>query len=1282
MKKSIFIFTLLLATLFLHNATAQFMENKGQVIDTDQNFHPEVKFYWGQGGNAMYFEKDRVVCLFAKNDPYDFSPWAGNQKAIDSVYKTLGTHYQRIDIEFLGAASHIDITPGRMNSHSTNFYLNKRENITEVKSFETILYKNVWNNIDIRFYVSDQGIKYDFILNDGAHIEDIRIKYNGASDVQLSNNTLTINTLYQDLQEDIPVSYRNGNSQDIIPVEYTLFNDIISYSTSETFNTLTIDPVLTWATYFETATSGGSIDYDHNIADTDGNLFIYGVAWNTANNYPVVDPGGGAYIMNHVNNNGYLAKFNPSRTLVWATYFGGSTDIDWSLGTNVMEIYGTTLHIIGDQLSSDAPKPNGGGFYYTIASTRPFWARFNKNTGVMEHCTNIGGHTSSYPSIAVSNSGLVSIIMSTYDFAVVHLVNRAGAYNQATNGGFQDVFLYLFNSSYNQIWGTWLGGPGTQESSHVTFDTNDNIFYVVESQWMSGSTEATERLVNPGGGAWYQNTNFAVDLMIGKFTSAGVLYWNTLYGGSSRDGTRGNFGNGSRVYTHPTTNELLVTAGTMSTNLPLQVLTGAYNLTCPSYITGGGGMCSEIGSFILKFSNTGLRQWATYWGDGSGGCNLLYNAHYTDCDKLILGARSSSASISYPGYYNQATGQQAYLMQLSSSTYAAEWASKIGVNTGVPKIAYTPYQTRLYLSAVTSSQLETTLNPGGGAFYDGSFVGPHWGSYYITEFNIIPGPVLGDTTICEGETVTINVSGGVGTNYSWYTTPTGGTPFHTGNSWTSPALYNDTTFYVSSSNGTCTSDRTPVTITVTPAPTVTISPSSASICDGESVLLTANGATTYTWSHGLGSGNTQNVSPSVTTTYTVSGSNGGCDGTATVTVNVSSAYDATITPVAPLCADASPFNLSATDAGGTWSGTGITNPSAGTFDPSVAGAGTHTITYGIPGACGDTATTDIIVYALPAITASASPLTACIGEEVILTAGGGVSYDWGTAGTGSPVSVYPTVNTTYTVTGTDGNSCSNTAEVTVTVVDNFDATITPAGPFCSADASVTLSAADPGGTWSGTGITNPTTGTFDPSSAGEGTHTVTYALSGACGDTATTNITVFESPTISATGTDESCTDGMDGSVAISVSGGTAPYTYSWAPVGSGTSTSGLGEGTYTIITTDANGCQRTVVVTLVDPDVPCDAYDPHVVVPTGFSPNGDGQNDVLYVRGEGIVSLEFIVFTRWGEIVFETTNQNIGWDGTYKGKMMDPAVFVYTLKATLSNYEIISLSGDITLVR
>lgn len=86
--------------------------------------------------------------------------------------------------------------------------------------------------------------------------------------------------------------------------------------------------------------------------------------------------------------------------------------------------------------------------------------------------------------------------------------------------------------------------------------------------------------------------------------------------------------------------------------------------------------------------------------------------------------------------------------------------------------------------------------------------------------------------------------------------------------------------------------------------------------------------------------------------------------------------------------------------------------------------------------------------------------------------------------------------------------------------------------------------------------------------------------------------------------------------------------------------------------------------------------------VPNAFSPNGDGHNDELKVNGICLESLTFMVFNRWGEKVFETTDQKIGWDGTYKGEALNTAIFVYRLEGKTYEGKAFSSKGNITLMR
>jgi gliding motility-associated-like protein len=90
-----------------------------------------------------------------------------------------------------------------------------------------------------------------------------------------------------------------------------------------------------------------------------------------------------------------------------------------------------------------------------------------------------------------------------------------------------------------------------------------------------------------------------------------------------------------------------------------------------------------------------------------------------------------------------------------------------------------------------------------------------------------------------------------------------------------------------------------------------------------------------------------------------------------------------------------------------------------------------------------------------------------------------------------------------------------------------------------------------------------------------------------------------------------------------------------------------------------------------------CDIFIPNI-----FSPNNDGLNDVLYVRGEGIAQLSFVIFNRWGEKVFETNDPYLGWDGTFKGQQAETGVYVYMVNVTLDNGLTLKRSGNVTLVR
>lgn len=419
---------------------------------------------------------------------------------------------------------------------------------------------------------------------------------------------------------------------------------------------------------------------------------------------------------------------------------------------------------------------------------------------------------------------------------------------------------------------------------------------------------------------------------------------------------------------------------------------------------------------------------------------------------------------------------------------------------------------------------------------------------------------------------------------------------------------------------------------------------------------------------------------SYTITYGISGQ---CGDTATTVITVNSQADATITPTGPYCSNDLPINLLSTDTGGVWSGIGITNPTGGIFDPNTAGAGTHTIIYTISGACGDADTVDIdVIQSADASITGAGPF--CILDSAInLTAtdtggvwsGTGITdpnngiFSPGTAGAG-----------TYTITYGIAGQCGDTTSTMITVDPQADATITPAGPYCDNEAAIMLSAAENGGTWGGNGITNTTSGAFNPASADDGLHEIIYTISGSCGDSDTIEIRIWEAPDIILGATDESCQGENDGSAWIDISGGTSPYAILWESTDVTDTINGLSPGYWSVVLTDANSCIISDSIMVYGSSDPC--YIPHVYVPNIFSPNADGNNDMLYVRGEGVDYIVFTIYDRWGEKIFESSSLDIGWDGTYKGQPLNPGVYVYYLNATFLDGSESILKGNITLVR
>jgi hypothetical protein len=279
------------------------------------------------------------------------------------------------------------------------------------------------------------------------------------------------------------------------------------------------------------------------------------------------------------------------------------------------------------------------------------------------------------------------------------------------------------------------------------------------------------------------------------------------------------------------------------------------------------------------------------------------------------------------------------------------------------------------------------------------------------------------------------------------------------------------------------------------------------ICNGENTILTATGATTYSWSTGQ-TGASITVDPTTDTTYTVTGFNGACSATDSVDVTVYALPTVSITGTLTYCAGASTTLDAGSFVSYLWSNGETTQTISAT-------AGNYTVTVTDSNGCSNTsAQVSVTELALPTVAISGT-LSYCAGSNTTLTATAGLNtYLWSSGETTQSITA---TAGSYTVTGTDSNGCSNTSSsvtVTETALDN--------AAFAYSASSYEPTDADPtptitgltGGTFSGTTglVINSTTGEIDLSASTVASHTITYDTtssgSSVCPNTSTQTVDI------------------------------------------------------------------------------------------------------------------------------------------------------------------------------
>ncbi|MCB9194923.1 MAG: PKD domain-containing protein [Flavobacteriales bacterium] len=445
-----------------------------------------------------------------------------------------------------------------------------------------------------------------------------------------------------------------------------------------------------------------------------------------------------------------------------------------------------------------------------------------------------------------------------------------------------------------------------------------------------------------------------------------------------------------------------------------------------------------------------------------------------------------------------------------------------------------------------------------------------------------------NSPLCEGDTALFNAPTVAGLTYSWsgengFTSsiedPVINTVSSADSGW----------YYLSGSSGGCPGPVDSVLLVIVSAPVISVIPNSATICQNESVTLTASGANSYTWSPSTGLNVTNQAvveaSPSSTQTYTVEGTVGTCSNTANVTVTVNTLPVVTAGNDLTLCNQPITETLIGTPVGGTWSGQGGIDTN-GDFTPSSVGTFEVYYSFTDGNSCSNEDTVLITVND-PVAVSVGNDTAICLNSGFINFTGNPTGGTWAGTGVTTTGDFTPSTVGTFTLTYALGSgSCQTTDDLDVTV---HALPVVNAGndqSICIDNGVITLSGTPVGGDWSGIGIS--ANGDFNPEVAGVGGFTLTYTYIDPvtnCENADQVIITVNDLPVVNAGNDTTFCNQPVAANLSGTPVGGIWTGPNITSPAGEFTP-SGVGSFEVYFTFTDGNNCvnKDTVLVTVVDP--------------------------------------------------------------------------------------------------
>jgi len=1135
--------------------------------------------------------------------------------------------------------------------------------------FKEITYKNIYPGIDVQysFIKGKDGIKYALIVHPGADISKARLKYNGAKELKLNvKGDIRIESEMGEITDHAPISYYIGESGNLTS-SYKLTGNEESFTINQGYDktkTIVIDP---WITDPLFANRDEAYDLDF---DNQGNVYAQG------GQYPY-----------------QLVKLNSSGNILWyfnisSSPFYGDFATDRRTGTCYV-IAGTGANVfkintLGTLIATILPNSNMSELW------RAVYDPCNGDIIVAG-----GGVTSTYQACIIDTNMAAYIPVNVlgspnaYHDMCLLATDPAGNYcymatAEANNSTiFNNVVIRLPLSSLSPTSYIVSDGFSFQECSSILYagpppytlpyKTNGMNGMAVSPSWLYMYDGAKLRQCSKATGL----VNDSIKITTVSFTWGGIdvdecdnIYIGVrdsvkIYNSSLSLSTSLTLPN--TVYDVALGNNNLLACG----NGFVTAISTPFNNRMISSMHSISSNCSACNGKAYVNVTCGNPPYNFFWSNGVTGqddtnlCAGTYSVTVTDgsCPPL-----SDMDTITVSNNVNLITPT----INFTSPTCVLG-----GSATASPTGGTSPYtylwnpsgQTSVTASGLSAGTYSVTITDVNGCSATTSVV--------VTQPATLAASISSFTNIhCNGgNTGNATVTVGGGSNpYTYAWTSSGGSAAVASN------LTSGSYTVTVTDNDLCTATAS-ITLTQPNILTANISASTNINCNGAATgnsTVTASGGTTpytYLWSPSGGSAPiASNLSAG---TYTINVTDGNsCSATASVrltqpallTVSANSVIDVTCNGVNDGSSTVS-ANGGVTPYTYSWLPTGGSNLSA-----TGLSADTYTVNVSDANNCNSTAIITITQPLPVEVLVGPARDSICFGNNISLVASGANTYLWvpslGLSCSNCPNPLAsPTLTVQYMITGTNGAGCKDSALYTLNVVSNPIAAIQ--GNNVCKGSSVILSATGGASYIWNTGETNSS---INVSPSIDTRYSVAVTESG-CTDTASFKVMVKPIPLF------ELCCDSsiVYGQSVHLVSSGMG--TYYWTPsVGLDCDTcrnllaTPLQTTTYTLTVTN-DGCASQGTVTI---DVTCG----EIFVPNAFSPNGDGQNDILYVRGPCVKTMDFMIFDRWGNKVFESENTNNGWNGEFKGQPMNTGTYIYSLIAVLYDGSTVEKKGNVTLVR